>query len=164
MKNIKLYLLVIFISTFHTISKAGNQLVLELTDNNKYIVTVSNINSIKFNVIDSIMQVSLKNEAIETIPNQIKFKQISSLFFYDTSTNISQSSVLKEPFAIYFPKTSMVKVHTIKYSKVSVYAMDGRCLITKNADNEFTNIDLSNIPVGIYIVVNGKNKQKIVKL
>jgi hypothetical protein len=164
MSKVKLYVFISLISICHVISNAENQLVLELTDNNIYVVTVSNINSIKFSVVDSIMQVSLKNYAKETIPNNIKFKQISSLFFYDTSTKVSQSSITEKPFAVYYPETSVIKVNTIKKSTVSIYTVDGRCLISKNADNDLTCIDLSNIPIGIYIVVNNNHKQKFIKI
>jgi len=163
MKN-KILLFVFLISICHVISKAGNQLVLELANQKKYVVTVSHIKSIKFNVADSVMEISLKDYSSETIPNYVSFKQISSLYFYDTSTEVSQSSIAEKPFAVYAPKTSVLQVNTTKKTNVSIYTVDGRCVMSKEADNELTYINLSNIPVGIYVVVNNNHKQKFIKL
>lgn len=163
MKN-KFLLFVFLISVFHVVCMAGNQFVLELANQKKYVVIVNHIKSIKFNVVDSVMEISLKDYASELMPNQVSFKQINSLYFYDTSTDISQSSIAEKPFAVYTPKTSALQVNTIKNTKVSIYTVDGKCVLSKKADNELTSINLSNIPVGIYVVVNNNHKQKFIKL
>ncbi len=163
MKN-KFLLFIFLISVFHVVCMAGNQFVLELANQKKYVVIVNHIKSIKFNVVDSVMEISLKDYASELMPNQVSFKQINSLYFYDTSTDISQSSIAEKPFAVYTPKTSALQVNTIKNTKVSIYTVDGKCVLSKKADNELTSINLSNIPVGIYVVVNNNHKQKFIKL
>ena len=163
MKN-KFLFFIFLMSISHIVCKAGNVLTLELANQNKYVVIVNHIKSIKFNVVDSVMEISLKDYASELMPKQVSFKQINSLYFYDTSTDVSPSSIVEKPFAVYSPKTSVLQVNTTRNTNVSIYTVDGKCVMSKAADNELTSINLSNIPVGIYVVVNNNHKQKFIKL
>lgn len=122
------------------------------TDGGENSFTVSKISKITFSPTNMIITLS------DGTTSELPLASLNKMFFTDESTGIASLTTSGSQISL---NDGTLHVNAPRGSVVSLYNMEGKMLRTVTAQGEDTQISVSGLTKGVYIVKVGNNAKKI---